>query len=74
LLVVVFDEGDITDLQNFGGHVAAVVVSPQIVSPGYQSKTQFEHASTLRLMLEGLGVTDLPGAAATAADMKEFLK
>jgi acid phosphatase len=74
LLVVVFDEGDITDLQNFGGHVAAVVVSPQIVNPGYQSSTQFEHASTLRLMLEELGVTDLPGAAAAAADMKEFLK
>ncbi len=74
LLIIVFDEGDITDLQNFGGHVAAVVVSPQIVSPGYQSSTQFDHASALRLTLEELGVPDLPGAAATANDMKEFLK
>ena len=74
LLIIVFDEGDNTDIQNFGGHVAAVVVSPQIVSPGYQSTTQFEHASTLRLMMEGLGVSDLPGAAASAADLKVFIR
>jgi acid phosphatase len=73
LLVIVFDEGDITDVQNFGGHVAAVIVSP-LAKSGYQSTTFYEHASTLRLMLEGLGVTDLPGAAATAADMGEFFK
>jgi hypothetical protein len=73
LLVVVFDEGNITDIQNFGGHVAAVIVSP-LAKAGYQSTTMYEHASTLRLMLEGLGVTDLPGAAASAADMKEFFK
>ena len=73
LLIVVFDEGDILDLQNFGGQVAAVLVSPQAKS-GYQSKTFYQHASTLRLMLKGLGVTDLPGAAASAADMSEFFK
>jgi hypothetical protein len=28
----------------------------------------------LRLMLEGLGATDLPGAAATAPAMDEFFK
>ena len=77
LLIIVFDEGDLTDISlppTFGGQVAAVVVSPQIVSAGYQSGTQFDHASTLRLMMEGLGVTDLPGAATNAADMREFLK
>jgi len=73
LLVVVFDEGDITDLQHFGGQVPAVIVSPS-AKPGYQSTTFYEHASTLRLMMEGLGVTDLPGASATAADMGEFFK
>jgi len=73
LLIVVFDEGDITDLQHFGGQVAAVIVSP-LAKPGYKSTTFYEHASSLRLMLEGLGVTDLPGAAATAPDMGEFFK
>jgi|ERR1700675_619975 len=73
LLIVVFDEGDLTDLQHFGGQVAAIIVSP-LAKPGYKSTTFYEHASSLRLMLEGLGVTDLPGAAATAADMGEFFK
>jgi phospholipase C len=73
LLIVVFDEGDLLDIQHFGGQVAAVIVSP-LAKAGYQSKTFYEHASTLRLMLEGLRVTDLPGAAATAPDMGEFFK
>ena len=73
LLIVVFDEGDITDIQHFGGQVADVIVSP-LAKAGYQSKTLYEHASTLRLLMEGLGVTDLPGGAATAADMGEFFK
>jgi hypothetical protein len=73
LLIVLFDEGDILDVQNFGGHVAAVFVSP-LAKPGYKSTTFYQHASTLRLMLKGLGVSDLPGAAATASDMGEFFK
>lgn len=73
LLIIVFDEGDITDLQGFGGQVAAVIVSP-LAKAGYKSTTHYEHASSMRLMLKGLGVTDLPGAAATAADMDEFFK
>jgi hypothetical protein len=39
---------------------------------GYQSTTLYQHESTLRLMLEGLGVKTLPGAAATASKMWEF--
>ncbi len=33
---------------------------------------QLKHQSVLRLMLEGLGVTTLPGEAATAPAMWEF--
>jgi len=73
LLIVVFDEGDLSDIQHFGGQVADVIVSP-LAKAGYKSSTFYEHASTLRLMLEGLGVTDLPGAAATAPDMSEFFR
>ena len=39
---------------------------------GYQSTTLYQHQSTLRLMLKGLGVTSFPGDAATAPDMSEF--
>jgi phosphatidylinositol-3-phosphatase len=77
LLIVVFDESELTDIQNVGGnvggHVPAVLIGSR-VKAGYQSTTIYEHASTLRLMMEGLGVKDLPGAAATAADMGEFFK
>jgi hypothetical protein len=73
LLIVVFDESELTDFQNGGGHVPAVLIGSK-VKAGYQSTTMYEHASTLRLMMEGLGVTDLPGAAASATDMSEFFK
>jgi phosphatidylinositol-3-phosphatase len=70
LLVIVFDESD-TDNTNGGGRVAAVIISP-FAKPGYQSTTIYQHESLLRLMLEGLGVKGLPGAAATAPKMWEF--
>jgi len=38
----------------------------------YKSIAFYQHQSVLRLMLEGLGVTKLPGDAATAAAMWEF--
>jgi phosphatidylinositol-3-phosphatase len=73
LMVVVFDEGDLTDIANFGGHVAAIIVSPKSKT-GYQSTTSYQHESVLRLSLKALGVTDLPGDAATAPDMGEFFQ
>jgi hypothetical protein len=73
LLIITFDEGFALDLTHGGGQVATVLVSP-LAKPGYQSTTFYQHESTLRLMLEGLGVTDLPGAAASAPKMSEFFK
>jgi acid phosphatase len=73
LLIVVFDEAEDSDTEHGGGQVAAVLVSA-LVKTGYQSTTLYQHESTLRLMMEGLGVTDFPGAAATAPDMTEFFK
>jgi hypothetical protein len=73
LLIITFDEAEDTDTEYGGGHVATVLVSP-LAKVSYQSTTLYQHESTLRLMMEGLGVTDLPGAAATAADMNEFFK
>jgi len=71
LLVIVFDEADTLDFTAGGGHVAAVIVSP-LAKRGYKSIAFYQHQSALRLMLEGLGVTKLPGDAATATAMWEF--
>jgi phospholipase C len=73
LLIIVFDEGPTLDLTQGGGHVAAVVISP-FSKPAYKSIALYQHQSVLRLMLEGLGVTKLPGDAATAPAMWEFFK
>jgi hypothetical protein len=64
----VFDEGNTLDFTQGGGHVAAIVVSP-FSKPAYKSIALYQHQSVLRLMLEGLGVTKLPGDAATAPAM-----
>jgi phosphatidylinositol-3-phosphatase len=71
LLIIVFDESYNLDLTHGGGHVACVIVSPR-AKPGYQSTTFFQHESSLRLMMEGMGITLYPGAAATAPSMAEF--
>ncbi len=71
LLIYTWDESVITDLTNRGGHVATILVSPK-VRAGYKSTTMYQHQSALRLTMQLLGVTDYPGLAASAPDMKEF--
>lgn len=71
VLIYTWDESDINDVANGGGHVATILVSPK-VRAGFQSKTMYQHQSALKLSLELLGVTDFPGAAASAPDMSEF--
>ena len=70
LLVIAFDESG-SDNTNGGGRVVAVIISP-FSKPGYQSTTLYQEESVLRLMLEGLGIKVLPGAASTAPKMWEF--
>jgi acid phosphatase len=70
LLVIVFDESG-SDNTNGGGQVAAIVISP-FAKLGFKSTKLYQHESLLRLTLEGLGVTKLPAAAATAPVMWEF--
>jgi hypothetical protein len=50
----------------------ASFISPAFSKAAYQSSTFYQHESVLRLMLEGLGIHTLPGAAATAPAMWEF--
>jgi phosphatidylinositol-3-phosphatase len=73
VLVILFDESEITDLAHGGGHIAMVIAGSQI-KPGVQSSTLFRHESTLRLVLSTLGVNSYPGKAASAPDMGEFFK
>ncbi|MGE5056422.1 MAG: alkaline phosphatase family protein [Acidobacteriota bacterium] len=71
LLVILFDEGELSDFNHGGGQVAVVIVSSNS-KPNFQSQTLYQHQSTLRLVLEALGVKKFPGQAATAPDMAEF--
>ena len=71
LLAIVFDEAETSDTANGGGHVAAVLVSPQLKA-AYKSTALYQHQSLERFTMEVLGVTTIPGAGATAPDMSEF--
>jgi acid phosphatase len=70
LLIVVFDESG-GDNAMGGGRIFWAAISPK-AKRGYQSTTTYQHPSTLRLILKGLGINSFPGAAATAPDMSEF--
>jgi phosphatidylinositol-3-phosphatase len=71
LLIIVLDEADTSDSSNGGGHIAAVIISPK-AKRGFQSTILYQHQSTLRLVLQGLGVSSYPGAANGAPEMGEF--
>ena len=73
LLIITFDEGDITDLANGGGHVATILVSSRSKKK-FQSTSMYQHQSTLRTVLQVLGITDYPGAASAAPAMSEFFQ
>ena len=71
LLIIVFDESSGGDNAHGGGQVPMLVISSK-AKQGYKSTTFFQHQSTLRLILQGLGVTAYPGNASTATGMGEF--
>ena len=78
LLVITYDEASRDDESDGvghwgGGRVATVLVSSK-VKPGYRSITLYHHESTLRLMLEALGVNESrwPGGSKDAPSMAEF--
>ena len=71
VLIITFDEGQLTDLTNIGGQVATVIVGTHVKS-GFRSTTMYQHQSTLRLVLDLLRVGDRPGLSSTASSMNEF--
>ncbi len=71
ILIIVFDESVDSDTAHGGGHIAAIVIGPG-VKKGSKSTTLYQHQNVLRTVLDGLGVSTYPGAAATAADMGDL--
>jgi hypothetical protein len=73
LLIIVFDESA-SDNTHGGGRVAWVAVSPKFSKAGYRSYFFYQHQSTLRLMMQGLGLSTYPGKAESAPNMAEFFQ
>ncbi|MGZ4897647.1 MAG: alkaline phosphatase family protein, partial [Candidatus Angelobacter sp.] len=73
VLVITFDESVTTDITNGGGQVVTVLVGPH-VKTGFRSSTVYQHQSLLRLVLQLLKVSDMPGASAIAGSMGEFFQ
>lgn len=78
LLIITFDEAETSDSNFGGGHVVWIAVGPDVRKAYPPAKSQFrtqlyQHESTLRFMMQLLGVTAYPGNAATAPDMTEFI-
>ncbi|HEY4679576.1 MAG TPA: alkaline phosphatase family protein [Candidatus Angelobacter sp.] len=73
VFIIVFDESLDVDVVNGGGKVAWVMAGSH-VKAGFKSTTLYQHQSTLRLVMDLLGVTDHPGNSATAPTMQEFFQ
>lgn len=78
LLIIAFDEAETSDTSFGGGHVVWVAIGPDVRKGYPPPKSEFpvqlyQHPSTLRFMMQSLGLTQFPGAAATAPDMTEFI-
>jgi acid phosphatase len=71
LLVITFDEGDLSDTANGGGHIATVIVS-QNGKPGYKGTTTYQHQNLLRTIGEALRLSHVPGEGQSAGNMGEF--
>jgi hypothetical protein len=71
LLIVTFDECGNGTNSGCGAAVYTALIGPR-VKPHTVSNALYKHENTLRTMLDSLGITTYPGAAATAADMSDF--
>jgi hypothetical protein len=73
IFIIVFDESLDVDVLNGGGKVAWVMAGSHVKS-AFKSTTLYQHQSTLRLVMDVLGVSDHPGNSATAPMMQEFFQ
>ncbi|MFL6390072.1 MAG: alkaline phosphatase family protein [Terriglobales bacterium] len=73
VFIIVFDESLDVDVVNGGGKIAWVMAGSHVKS-AFKSTTTYQHQSTLRLIMDLLGVADHPGNSATAPTMQEFFQ
>jgi phosphatidylinositol-3-phosphatase len=73
VFIIIFDESLDVDVVNGGGKIAWVMAGSHVKS-AFKSTTTYQHQSTLRLIMDLLGVADHPGNSATAATMLEFFQ
>jgi hypothetical protein len=71
MLIILFDESYASDTTHLGGHVAAVVIGPN-VKRGYKSTTFYQHQSTLRTVLKALGISTYPGASGSVSSFTDI--
>jgi hypothetical protein len=71
LLVITFDEGDLSDTTNAGGHIATIVIS-QNGKAGYKGTATYQHQNLLRTIGDALRLSHVPGEGETAGNMGEF--
>ena len=71
LLIVTFDECAGGTNAGCGAAVYTGVIGPK-VTPHVVSNLPYKHENALRTMLDALGITTYPGAAAAASDMSDF--
>jgi len=70
ILIIQFDEGASTDTAHGGGHIATVMVGAN-VKKAYKSGKLYQEQNTLRTVMQALGMSSFPAAAATAAPMSD---
>lgn len=82
VLLVTFDEGELTgdnhcggnpDPNNCGGHIWHVLIGPKIQNT-YESNIWYKQGSQLRMFCDLLGLTSCPGDGATSPSLSEFFQ
>lgn len=73
LLILVFDEGDVGDLANGGGHVVCMFAGTH-VKTNYTSTATYSHQDVEGLIAKALRLQTTPGAGSTGASMTEFFQ
>lgn len=73
LLIILFDEGDITDIANGGGHVVCILAGTR-VKTNYTSTATYSHQDVLSLIGHALRLQTIPGAGSSGGSMTEFFQ
>ena len=72
VVLITFDEGDVIDIRNTGGHVVMLALGSH-AKAGFQSTATYQHPNTLRTVAGFLGF-NAPGAGASASPMSDLFQ